>query len=367
MTLHIATAALVLVQPPAAAALAAGPIQRVDPIEYRVQMDVSVPHLGRRTLWMPLFKEGQYHSIDMTRFDEFVAAAPFERNKPNWSARPVDIPSMGSYATIECGSPGLYDNELRITEYVTAYSAQADEPALAAIDWPNAWPIEVDWALRPQMFIECFNQRVVDLMNTWTAGRPRSLEPFYLGKELARRSVGFVRVSGDEVEVTLDSHQQRVMTAIRVQGALAAIENQRGSVNDLVCLYVAVCRAAGLPARPIIGIDADEQEESLLSWAEFYVPDAGWVTVDFQRLVRSPGSMDDLTRPWPGVANDDDLNERIPLSCYFYAPPIHKWPDPAPDPLLWAWETMPQDRRSNLSKATLKIEIDHAPRRAPQR
>lgn len=369
MTVHIATMALALVQPPAAPPVGAGLIQRVDPIEYKVQMDISVPHLGRKTLWMPLFKEGQYHHIDMQRFDEFVAGAPFDRHKPDWSARPIDLPSMGSYATIERGSRGSYQNEMRITEYVTAYSAQADEAALAAIDWPNAWPIEVDWALRPQMYIESFNQRVVDLMNAWTGGEPRSVTPFHLGKELARRSVGFVRVDGEPVEVSLEpgSRRQRVITAIRVQGALAAIENQRGSVNDLVCLYVAVCRAAGLPARPIIGIDSGEQEESLVSWAEFYVPDAGWVTVDFERLVGSPGSMVDIHRPWPGLANDDDLNERIALSCYFYAPPIHKSPEPAPDPLLWAWEVIPEDRRNGAARGTLKIEVDRAPRRAPQK
>lgn len=335
-------------------------IQRVDPVEYRVQMDVSIRSLGRKTLYVPFVKASAYHEVDLTRLKELVRSMPFDRRQPTWEYEVIDFAPLGSYAMVHCASRQSSDTGFRMTEYVTAYSAQIDEGALALMDWPDTWPLEAADTLRSQMYIESADQRVVDMMNAWTAGEPKSVPPYYLGKELARQAVRFYQPNGSEVV----KGEKSVITSIRVNGALAAIESRRGPMNDLVCLYVAVCRAGGLPARPVIGIDAGSRDAELVSWAEFFVPTAGWVSVDFRRLYRSPGSMDDANRKWPGFASDDQLNERIALAYFFYAPVIHQADAPPSEPLLWAWSAFPPSRRSGSEPLqTLTIEVDHAPKR----
>ena len=41
-----------------------------------------------------------------------------------------------------------------------------------------------------------------------------------------------------------------------------------------------MCRAAGIPARPVVGFWADPDYGSAHAWAEFYVQDIGWIPVD---------------------------------------------------------------------------------------
>ncbi len=335
-------------------------IQRVDPVEYRVQMDVSIRTLGRKTLYMPFVKDGAYHQVDLTRIKELVSSIPFERHQSTWEHEVIDFAPFGSYAMIRRVGHESSDTGFRMTEYVTAYSAQVDEGALALLDWPDTWPLEAADTLRPQLYIESVDQRVVDVMNAWTAGKPKSVSPYYLGKELARQVVRFYQPSGGEVV----KGEKGLITSIRVNGALAAIETKRGPMNDVVCLYVAACRAAGLPARPVIGIGAGSRDAEVISWAEYFVPTAGWVSVDFRRLYRSPGSMDDINRRWPGFASDDHLNERIALAYFFYAPVIHRADSKPAEPLLWAWSAVPVGRGGRREPLqTLKIEVDHAPKR----
>lgn len=71
-------------------------------------------------------------------------------------------------------------------------------------------------------------------------------------------------------------------------GALATFERGSGSCQNYALLFVALCRAAGIPARTVHGINflnemLDEEftiEDQSHAWAEFYLPEAGWITVD---------------------------------------------------------------------------------------
>jgi transglutaminase-like putative cysteine protease len=54
---------------------------------------------------------------------------------------------------------------------------------------------------------------------------------------------------------------------------------QRGSSRDLTVLFMDVCRAMGLAARFVSGYkegDADPENRRLQTWAEVYLPGAGW-------------------------------------------------------------------------------------------
>ncbi len=63
------------------------------------------------------------------------------------------------------------------------------------------------------------------------------------------------------------------------------LKNPGGKCTDIHSVFVALCRAAGVPAREIFGVRIGKKEVQDISnwqhcWAEFYLPGYGWVPVD---------------------------------------------------------------------------------------
>ncbi|MEZ0329678.1 MAG: transglutaminase-like domain-containing protein [Aquificaceae bacterium] len=58
-----------------------------------------------------------------------------------------------------------------------------------------------------------------------------------------------------------------------------------GKCTDISSIFIALCKAAGIPAREVFGIRLGKKTEEDITtyqhcWAEFYLPGYGWVTVD---------------------------------------------------------------------------------------
>jgi transglutaminase-like putative cysteine protease len=73
-----------------------------------------------------------------------------------------------------------------------------------------------------------------------------------------------------------------------INDALGAFNSQQGECGGYSNLFIALCRAVGVPARPITGI-AEIKEGSYHwangdvhthMWAEFYLPNYGWIPAD---------------------------------------------------------------------------------------
>ena len=67
------------------------------------------------------------------------------------------------------------------------------------------------------------------------------------------------------------------------RGALWALENGVGDCSEYSYLFVALCRAAGIPARIKAGFAFHRATESLEDghmWAEYYLENYGWIPVD---------------------------------------------------------------------------------------
>ncbi len=65
----------------------------------------------------------------------------------------------------------------------------------------------------------------------------------------------------------------------------ALLRRPGGKCADISSIYIALARAAGVPAREVLGIRTGKQQEQDVSawqhcWAEFYLPGYGWVPVD---------------------------------------------------------------------------------------
>ena len=67
------------------------------------------------------------------------------------------------------------------------------------------------------------------------------------------------------------------------RGALWALKNKTGDCSEYSYLFVALCRAAGIPARVQAGFAFHSFSETLKDghmWAEYYLGNYGWVPVD---------------------------------------------------------------------------------------
>lgn len=67
------------------------------------------------------------------------------------------------------------------------------------------------------------------------------------------------------------------------RGALWALENRQGDCSEYSYLFVALCRAVGIPARIQAGFafsSYNEETENGHMWAEYYLEGYGWIPVD---------------------------------------------------------------------------------------
>jgi hypothetical protein len=63
-------------------------------------------------------------------------------------------------------------------------------------------------------------------------------------------------------------------------GAKALLTNGVGECGDYASLFIALCRAKGIPARSVVGYWAISGIEQTHVWAEFYIEGIGWIPVD---------------------------------------------------------------------------------------
>lgn len=68
------------------------------------------------------------------------------------------------------------------------------------------------------------------------------------------------------------------------RGALYAFEHKEGDCTEYSDLFIALCRAKGIPANFIEGVvynsGATEREQIVHNWAEIFIPEYGWIPVD---------------------------------------------------------------------------------------
>jgi hypothetical protein len=77
------------------------------------------------------------------------------------------------------------------------------------------------------------------------------------------------------------------------RGASAALRKLKGDSGQFVDLFVALCRAAGIPTRVVSGFRFNENEKLKNQvWAEFYLPDHGWIPADPMKDASTFGRLD---------------------------------------------------------------------------
>lgn len=220
-----------------------------------------------------------------------------------------------------------------------------DESIMAQATWPREWPKEVQDGLKPQMYIESDNDIFAQEIAKIAGDQLRMVPPYYAAKDIVRHCLNMVRTRGNGQV----AGQLGALHGLDVQGALRTAEDQLGSPHDLLCVCIAMLRAAGIPARAVVGIeepaveikdirDRRRPKTRFVSWGEFYLNGIGWVPFDPVAMSGKGIRNRNVRQPWPEFGTMEDLNRRIPLSFHFIPPATTQSPQA---PAVWGWDPRP--------------------------
>ncbi|MFZ5823620.1 MAG: transglutaminase-like domain-containing protein [Bacillota bacterium] len=142
----------------------------------------------------------------------------------------------------------------------------------------------------------------VELLGTAEQVMEEKVDPRYLAPEAGVESdnaairAAALRVTADKETTTeqaealirfvVDRLDYDLNAASRNRGALAGFESRVGVCTEYAGLFVAMARAAGIPARLVYGWARNTGLEGALNaqnrhvWAEYYDAEKGWVAVD---------------------------------------------------------------------------------------
>jgi transglutaminase-like putative cysteine protease len=114
---------------------------------------------------------------------------------------------------------------------------------------------------RPEKYIESDDTRIMSIAGQLQQGKTN---PY--------------AIAGSIYDWVIDNLAYRKVGGLK--GAKFALENGYGECGDYSALFTALCRAAGIPARTVIGRWATSSSDDWHVWAEFYLPGYGWLPVD---------------------------------------------------------------------------------------
>ena len=230
----------------------------------------------------------------------------------------------GAVIPYEAQAIATTDQQWRITTNTKSYSVQfsaktysstLDEATASTIPWPESWNEETSLYLNPSRFIESNDEIFAKAVRD--NGVPTSVPIHVAAKVLIRYCLANIESSGRYAH-----SENHVTTGIDVKGARYTVKKASGSAADVVCVCVATLRAAGIPARPLVGITNVDSvgiasiPTQYIVWGEYALPNAGWVPF-FPERMRGTVSGLSRTAPWQGLGTLPWLNRRVPIAFNF--------------------------------------------------
>lgn len=183
---------------------------------------------------------------------------------------------------------------------VDSWNLRVPEPALRQVPLPRRVEPSLGRYLSPESRVESDDPAIREALRTiFPDGVTPGRDTVY---EVARRIYSYVI---DQCEYTSNADQGRRRT---LWGALDMLAGRRGECGDYAAMFIALCRAAGIPARAQVGFWTQKPDEPHI-WAEFHVPGIGWTPVD--------PSVGDRARRTVYFAQVPDLNRRVIVSTGF--------------------------------------------------
>ena len=285
--------------------------------------------------------------------------------KPAWIP---DLPCGAKYGRWDLNTFKGRAIDLEFETVQTCWEIVFDEGAANKAVWPtaNKWSADARSAWDAQLGIEPGLPSVREALAKWCGGKPpQSVPPVQLAKFLASRVLESIQPSGDG----LVSSRTGLLQGFSLKGHDAVLKDGRGSEHDIAALLCALYRAAGLPARIIIGFDVSESDPqtaglahhgdgAVRTWVEFCVEDETvpaangsptrlWIPVDVARQRKTSTKAPPLDRPWKYFGSNDQTDSMIPLAFHFH-PPLSGAVAHG-SPLLWGWMTTPEAQPAEQS------------------
>jgi transglutaminase-like putative cysteine protease len=221
---------------------------------------------------------------------------------------------------------------LKVSYQVTCRARLTSPQALARYPY-REYPRDKQYEtfLRPEKYVQVADDRIAELAGKFAGTcRPAPL------------------IARDIYDYVIDHTQYKPVEGFG--GAAYCLEKGHGECGDYCALFVALCRAAGVPARPVTGFWANESN-GWHCWAEFMLPNGEWVPVDPQIGDRAPfrrnfcfGSMDNRR-----VALCKTLDVRLPES-----EDGHHELDLLQTGAWWWWSNR-KDEEARLPQATFHV------------
>ncbi|MGY8752491.1 MAG: transglutaminase domain-containing protein [Phycisphaerales bacterium] len=204
--------------------------------------------------------------------------------------------------------------QIHFTE--TAYASRLNDDNANLIPWNTEWEEDIAFYLKPSLYVRSsdpvFSSIVETIINKET------ITPNIAAKKLIRYCLQNTNSNGE-----FANNEKMQTTGLQIRGAKHALTSgKQVSATDALCACIATLRAAGIPARPVVGITDVATNGSKLKyptyvvWGEYALQGAGWVPFSAKRMRGTVNNLD-LNAPWDGLGTWRNLNRHIPIAINF--------------------------------------------------
>jgi transglutaminase-like putative cysteine protease len=249
------------------AALSDSAASRSFEFKYVVHVPALPPGSHELRLWIPLPYEDSYQTISALQIN---APVKYEiRREPAYRDR---------YAHFDLNTRQIKDSfDIELTFHVKRFEHRV---GLRAASHPASPPANVTRFLEPDRLVPIDGQ-IAELSRQETAGATTALSK-------ARKIYDYVIAT---------MHYDHDGTGWGHGDAIWACTAKHGNCTDFHSLFIAMARAAGIPARFEIGfpLPANAHQGAISSyhcWAEFYVDGIGWIPIDASEAWKNPATHD---------------------------------------------------------------------------
>jgi hypothetical protein len=257
-----------------------------------------------------------------------------------------------------------------------------------AVPWPRVWPEEASSALKPQTYIERgltsdgevkdFDPKPLEAtlagwLNEEGIKDVKSVPLVQVAKVLTGRVWKAVQPSGDG---QVSQKRTGKMMGLQIQPPSVTLDRGRGSEHDMVVLLTAMLKQAGIPARTVIGLEAQADGDRFLddrggskglrAWVEFCVYDEAqntinWVPIDIFMMRRGAPRPPKMNTEWKLFGTMEKTAELVPFALQYHPPT-----DVATYGIagFWGWFVTPKAPAD--VEMTLSFHATSVPRRASE-
>lgn len=322
------------------------PLFRSDPYESRIGLSVDVGATSEVILAPKVLQAtGGEFNIDFVTAGNWTLADPSAlKTSVRINGSPVSIPpTIRGKQGEEVFSVGLKippaninTLSFRVEWPVICFNSTVNEDLAAKATWPREWPAEAQGYLSASNYIQSDSARYTNFVARVSEGKLRTVPIYYAAKDLVRAAILEHRNVRSNYVFSENGGAVRGYDLLAHRDLREKYSGVKSlntpSATDLVCDCVAVLRAAGIPARPVIGIQSGNainpalftSKARFVAWAEFYLPACGWVPFDPNMMRGTSMRNSKVQKAWQYFGTLDHLNRRAAIA-YDFAPFSRGW------------------------------------------